>query len=246
MKKRIIYICLSLLIILNLIVFARNIANKNNTYIILDSNNIWKITNDNVKKVSKNNIKKLSYSQAKIYTDEAENGYFGSINNFKFYNETLQSKNTISNSFIVIGDKKITNYTANLRTRIEENDVNIVGKYLKKNNIDYFVDGALTKAIDLPDEITIYSVESLSDGGPSEDGYSIIFLYKDKKATTIYMKTGELERVSALNRVLDINSDGIPEIILLSDTPGNAGSECYSLYKMVSNEYKPIINCEED
>lgn len=246
MKQKIIYVSLSLLIVLNIVAFAMNIISKKNTYIILDSNNIWKITNDNVKKVQKNTIKKLSYSNAKIYTDNAENGYFGSVNNFKFYNDTLESKSLISNSFIVIGNQKITNYTSNLRTQINEEDVNIIGKYLKKNNIDYDLDRSLSRAIDLPDETTVYSVESLSDGGPSENGYSIIFIYKNKEANTIYLKTGELSRASALNRVLDLNSDGIPEIVLLSDTPGNAGDECYSLYKMVSDEYKPVINCEED
>lgn len=246
MKQKIIYVSLSLLIVLNIVAFAMNIISKKNTYIILDSNNIWKITNDNVKKVQKNTIKKLSYSNAKIYADNAENGYFGSINNFKFYNDTLESKSLISNAFIVIGNQKIKNYTSNLRTQINEDDVNIIGKYLKKNNIDYDLDRSLSRAIDLPDETTVYSVESLSDGGPSENGYSIIFIYKNKEANTIYLKTGELSRASALNRVLDLNSDGIPEIVLLSDTPGNAGDECYSLYKMVSDEYKPVINCEED
>lgn len=246
MKKKIIYIIIILLICLNITVFIMNIVSKNNTYIILDSNNIWKINNNKVKKVSKSNIKKLSYSKAKIYKDTSEDGYFGSINNFKFYNSTLQPEDLISNGFIVIGDKKITNYSVNLKREITEEDVNIIGKFLKENNIDYDADASLSKVIDLPDETKIYSVESLSDGGPSENGYSIIFLYKDKLSTTIYMKTGELKRISSLNRVLDINSDGIPEIILLSDTPGNAGEECYSLYKMESDVYKPIINCEED
>ena len=58
MKQKIIYVSLSLLIVLNIVAFAMNIISKKNTYIILDSNNIWKITNDNVKKVQKNTIKK--------------------------------------------------------------------------------------------------------------------------------------------------------------------------------------------
>ena len=244
MKQKIIYISLSLLIILNVLVFIISLFEKNNTYMILDTKTVWKINKGKVTKVSTNKIKKLNYANAKFYSDTSEEGYFGSDNNFKFYTDLLEQKETLSNGFIVVGNQKVSNYKR--RDTLYEKDINIIGKFLKKQDINYDPDATLTRVFDVPNDTSVYSVESLSDGGPSEDGYSIVFYVSDDISEVIYLKQSESKRVSALNKVIDLDNDMIPEIVLLSDVPGSAGNECYSLYKYNNAKYEPIIKCEEE
>lgn len=248
MKKRIIYIILALLILLNIIFFVLNNIEKNNTYIILDSKNIWKLySNGSIKKVDKNKIKKVSYSEAKLYSNDIEDGYFGSVQDYKFYNKSLNTILGKNNSFIVVGNNKIVNYSGNMVYGTDA-DTKIIINYFKKINKKYNLYATETKIVHIDDSKKIYSIVTREDGGPSDDPISVIFLYNNGATTPIYQNNKNNKKVSTLDRVLDLDNDAIPEIVLLSGQTGYAGNECYSLYKYnkTANQYKPVIKCKEE
>ena len=77
-----------------------------------------------------------------------------------------------------------------------------------------------------------------------------ITVLTDKKMEKIYDKNlfgSKTGRLSSLNKIVDLDNDGLEEIILISAFNGSAGNECYNLYKYNTDlkKYENIIDCEE-
>ena len=250
MKKinfKLILIALIILIILNIFIVVWNyIYYKNSSFLILDENNIWKI-DGSVKKVSKSKMKLLNYSDAKLYNDKIVDGYLINDDYFKFYDKSISSNDDMYNSFIVVGDTNIKNYSSRINSELDEDDKEIITNFLDEYSIDYDEEKTITQKASI-NEKTIYYIVSLSTDGTDENGYSVIFIRNNNDTNLIYKTTSSDNkmRISSLNRLIDIDNDGTIEVILLSDIPGSEGNECYSLYKYDNNSYKPVISCEEE
>lgn len=246
MKKLLKFILISLIIINISLLIYNFLYYKNSSFIVFDSNNIWKIDNK-TKAVSKSKIKRLNYSNAKLYTGDVVQGYFESNGNFNFYDKSISSKYNLSKSLIVIGDSTIKNYTNKFSEKITKKDENLISEFLNNYSLKYKKNSYITKA-EINNNV-FYSVIS-SMGVDSSDGYAVIFVSDGSESKLIYKMTSQERKLksSSLSRIADIDNDDIPEVILLSDIPGSAGNECYSLYKydLKSNDYKPVINCEEE
>lgn len=247
MKKSFIYFILVILIILNIAVLIVDYFNKDNSYIILDQRNIWSLKGETVKKISDNNLKKLNYSTAKLYNKDEYDGYFTASEGLRFYDATL-SEQSLQDALIVIGNKKVNNYTYLVNTDITKEDEKSIKRYFIENNIEFDVSNVLIKKIELSDNRILYDIQSLSAEMTGENGYSVILLKEDDKITSIYENFELVARSSSLNKVVDINNDGKEDLILLSDVHGSANGECYSLYMYnnKNNFFDPVINCEEE
>lgn len=246
MKKNILYFLLIVLIFINLYLIISNfVFSRKNSYLIFDSNNVLKIDNNSIKKVNKKIIKRLNYSEIYICQQECEKGYFNDGIYFEVYNNNLEKINLTSESFIKTGKKEIKNFYENSINNINSYDENLISKVLDENNLNYKITDLFITKIKIDSDINAYSLEPYLTDEPSNNNFSLVFISNKTEYEIIYMKKNS-SRLSSLNKVIDINNDDLIEIILLSDMPGSAGNECYSLYQYnkSNNKYKPVINCE--
>ena len=236
-----------ILVFVNIIFYVINFFQDKSVYIVFDDKNIWKIKDGYASKSSSNVMKKIYYSNAVLYSNEKNEGYFGGSEKFRFYSKNLQELLRTPNSYIVVGNYDFKNNISISETLTKE-DENIIKKYLLDNNINNNLDNSTKKVIYLNDNSRIYSSTAIYDGKTIMNTYSVIFQYKDNSYSTIYLNNGEKPRISTLNNTINLDGDNNPELILYSDILGSAGNECYSLYKInsLSNKYEPIINCEEE
>ena len=247
MKKGFIYFILMFLILSNIIIVVYDYLNKDNSYIILNEKNIWSIKDQTIKKISKTKLKKLNYSTSKLYDKEEIDGYITISNGLKFYDTTLSEKN-LQDGLIVVGNKKIKNYTYLISTKIDKEEIKNINKYFLENNIDFDESEVIIKKINLSDNRLLYDIQSLSAEMTGKNGYSVILLKEDDEITAIYENFELVSRSSSLDKVIDINNDGKEDLILLSDIHGSANNECYSLYiyNNKNTSFDPVINCEEE
>lgn len=246
MKKIILNLLIILLIIINIgIIWLDYYSSKNYSYIILNKNNIWKVDNNKINKINNKNVKKLNYSKIKIYDDSETNGYINNSNYFEIYNDSYEKLNVSPTTFIVKGDIQIKNYSKKIINNISLEDQEIIKKVLKDNDFNYDVNQLFVIKFKLNNNRIAYSITPYSTGGVSEESFSLIFISDNKNYEIIY-KNKETTRMSSLDKIIDINNDNKLEIILLSDVPGSAGNECYSLYEYneKSGKYEPTIDCE--
>lgn len=246
MKKTIIFISLFVLLSFNIIIIIYNYySEKNYSYIILDSKNIWQTKDEYTKKISKNRIKKFNYEQAKLYSEKEIDGYFSNEPSFTFYSKNLEEQQNIYSSLIVVGNAKITNYTHLLQNEITKEDENIITRFLSNYSLTFDKDGLYIQKIQLPNNIYLYSVTTYVE---YDKEFSVIFMYQNGTSSLVYknIENSDGSRYSSLNKIIDINNDGYADIILLSDIPNSGGNECYSLYKynINVNNFEPVINCE--
>ena len=250
---KLLFVILFVLIILYLITFIEDIADKNKSYFLLDPYNIYEINNGNVK-TYKGSYKKLNNSEAKLYKNGKEiEGYFKVNDNqnigytiSRFYDKGLNEQ-SISDGILIIGNEKINDYTQYLNEKFTSSDVTIINKYLKENSLNTLNDLSKISIAKLQNE-TIYQVRMISLTQNKEDSYVIIFSYKNGVYETIYLKEGEnlFKRNSKLNKLVDINNDNKIDLILESAPYISDDDNCYSLYINENGTYKPIINCEEE
>lgn len=250
MKKSIMYIILFLLIALNLILFIYHLFDSKNAYIILDNKNVWKVANSEVRSISKINLKRLNYKSAKLYSTDTINGYIESDKDtFNFYTENLIKEDNLYNSIITVGDVDIKNYTSLLKSKVAEQDIQVVSEYANENGLDFDADSVVIQRAYLPNDINIYSVVTKLEDSKIIDSYSVILADIDDEIQVLYSNiNNEKNRYSTINKLVDINNDGYVDIIFLSDITNNAGNECYSLYMYnnSSNSFENVINCEGD
>lgn len=249
MKKRLSIAILIILIILNIIFFIYDSFIQNKfSYIILDKNNVWRVNNDDVKYIDKKKIKRISFDKIRIYGDEEFSGYYDTKNNI-IYNDSLESIPFSEKLILTKGDINIKNYSFNINSNITEQDELIVLDVLKREEKNESINELFISKIAIGTKV-IYSVVPYEPSSFENKGaYSIIFVYENNESKIIYNKTTSQtkdNRLSSLNRVVDLDNDSIVEIILISDIPGSSGNECYSLYKYNNDtdNYESIIDCE--
>lgn len=248
MKKNKKYILLIVLLFLNIGFIIYNLS-ENSTYIILDSDNIWQISNQKIKPVSKNKIKKYSFSEAYLYNKDKIKGYLSSNNSISFYNADMNKEKISSDSLIVVGDSKIKNYSYLLTDKIIESDLKVLGDFLKSNSLQYDIDDLYVQKAILSKNTILYSVQTRVNREYIKDDYSIIFVSTNKSNQTIYKKINSKDdRYSSVYKLIDVDNNGYADIILLSGITNNGGKQCYSLYTYnKSNEkYNKTIDCEEE
>ena len=246
MKNKGLYFVIVILIVLNIIVIINNIQKDKKNYIILDSNNVWSISDKKVTKVSKASIKRMNYASAKLYGDEGSiDGYFTYDNGMKFYDKAYSNEMKL-NSLIVVGNMKLKNYTNLLTTNIKDEDIKIVKSYFDINNRDFDKDEVVIQKAKINKDSVIYNIQTLSAEQIGNNGFSVVLLYKNGKYNAIYENYSTKGRKSSLSKILDINNDKNIEFIFLSDVYGSAKQECYSLYEYNENDnsYIPSIDCE--
>lgn len=248
MKKFLLYFLIIVLIVINLYLICFDVYSSiKHSYIIFDNNNILKIDDKRIKKIDSKNLKKINYSNVEICDDFCISGYINNDEYLEVYNENYEKIYLSPTSFIKKGEVEIENYSQKSINNITTDDEILISKILYENNIEYNIEDLFITKIKINDRSSAYSLEPYSTGGPSNNNLSLIFVSNESEYEIIYMKKNS-PRLSTLNKVMDINKDNLIEIILLSDVPGSAGNECYSLYQFnkETNKYEPIINCEEE
>lgn len=248
MKKFLLYFLIIILIIINLYLICFDIySSRKHSYIIFDNNNILKIDDKRIKKIDSKNLKKINYSNVEVCDDFCISGYINNGEYLEVYNENYEKIYLSPTSFIKKGKVEIENYSQKSINNISADDEILISKILYENNIEYNIEDLFITKIKINDISSAYSLEPYSTGGPSNNNFSLIFVSNESEYEIIYMKKNS-SRLSTLDKVIDINKDNLIEIILLSDVPGSAGNECYSLYQFnkETNKYEPVINCEEE
>lgn len=248
------YISLFILLIFNIILFINYFIERNCSYIILNSNNIVKVNKTKVS-VYKKKYQKLNYSKAKLYkNDNIIDGYIQvkedkttGYTNMNFYNNSLELEDT-NDSLITIGNIKIKDYTNLISESTSEEDVKIIEKFLKDNNIGTINDLTETTVTKINDR-KIYTARTL-DFNNEKDNYSTIFAKIGDNYQLISKSKGKeiFTRMSSLNKIADLNNDENADLILETAPFGTDVDYCYSvyIYDKSKNHYNPVINCEED
>lgn len=246
MKKSLLYCLMIVSIFVSLYFVVFNFYSlKNYSYMIFDKNNIWRIKDNKIEKISSKNLRKINFSELDICNQKCEKGYINNKEYFEVYNDNLEKINLSSEYLIKKGRIEIKNYYEKKYNDIGENDKILILKVLKENNLDYKIDNLFITKISIDNNRSAYSLEPYLTDESSENSFSLVFISDKFEYEIIYMKKNA-SRLSSLNKVIDINNDNLLEVILLSDVPGSAGNECYSLYQYnkLNSKYVPIIDCE--
>ena len=246
MKKIFAPLLLIFLILINFFFIFKSFYNNKISYFILDYNNVWKYDGKKVRKVNKRNLPKISFSTITKYGVEPEKGYLDFSKKI-FYNKDFEESKFNVKDIAVKGLSTVKNYSYEITTNIPSDDKRIISSILSANDKETEFDKLyINKAI--LNKGTLYFITPYIDSGIK--GYSFVFLVSNGKVQKIYDKdlsNSKTHRLSSLNKIVDLDNDGLEEIILISEINGSAGNECYNLYKynQVLKKYEKVIDCEE-
>ena len=246
MKKKIISLLLIFFVLINFYFIFKSFYDNKITYFILDYNNVWKYDGKKVEKINKRILKKFSFSNITKYGLSNETGYFD-FDEKSFYNEAYEKSGFNTKDIAVKGPSNVQNYSYEITTNLTSDDKRIISGVLSDNDKKAEFDKLyINKAI--LNKGTLYFIMPYNDTGL--EGYSLVFLVNNGQVQKIYNKNlfgSKTGRLSSLNKIVDLDNDGLEEIILISEINGSAGNECYNLYKYNTDlkKYENIIDCEE-
>lgn len=246
MKKRITIILL-LIVTFILISFIFSIIKK--TELFIGGTTKITINNNNIK--IGENKKSFSPRKAKIlFNNGFIDGYIsseyiedGSTYVLKLYDKSFNQIVLSSSIFAYTGNIKITipKYeTTNYYTKIEKDYINGI---LNENNLSGPIDKYTKILVDIDKDNNYEELYSISTSNETNIN-SIVFIKNDDNYEIIDSKKGELAKAPSIesvdfSNIIDINDDGIYEIVLINSFGDDSPSE-YNIYTYKNGEIEKV------